>query len=206
MWRFGAVACYHCFGWFESAGWSFSAEARRRRVVPRRVTLVSVSCVRAWPRSMGRIQMCWSWVCWQPIQSTRSTMVSWRPFPGVARAWRPLTVSVAELSCRQYQPRGVSRALPWRFAGRRSGSLMVAGVRGGCPCPGGVWRGGMSRSGLSTSICAWSCAWLGCAVPGGPVGEMLVVLGCHRCLWRRGLVVGVPPGRAGGVLKACRRR
>ena len=34
--------------WFGSAGWSFAAGARCRRTVPRRVTLVSVSCVRAW--------------------------------------------------------------------------------------------------------------------------------------------------------------
>ena len=42
-----------------SAGWSFSAGARPRRTVPRRVTLMSVSCVRAWPHSMGGIQTCW---------------------------------------------------------------------------------------------------------------------------------------------------
>ena len=47
------MACSHCSGWFGSAGWSFSAGARRRRVVPQRVTFVSVSCVRAWPHSMG---------------------------------------------------------------------------------------------------------------------------------------------------------
>ena len=49
----GAVACSHCSGWLGSAGWSFSAGARRRRVVPRRVTLVWVSCVRVWPHSFG---------------------------------------------------------------------------------------------------------------------------------------------------------
>ena len=40
--RVGAVACSHCSGRFGSAGWSFSAGARRRRTVPRRVTLMSV--------------------------------------------------------------------------------------------------------------------------------------------------------------------
>ena len=59
--RVGAVACFHCSGWFGSAEWSFGAGARRRRMVPRRVTLMSVSCVKAWPRSMGGIQMCWPW-------------------------------------------------------------------------------------------------------------------------------------------------
>ena len=51
--RVGAVACSHCSGQFGSAGWSFSAGACRRRTVPRRVTLMSVSCVRAWPHSNG---------------------------------------------------------------------------------------------------------------------------------------------------------
>ena len=59
----GAVACSHCSGLFGSAGWSFFAGARRRRTVPRRVTLMSVSCVRVWPHSMGGIQTCWPWVC-----------------------------------------------------------------------------------------------------------------------------------------------
>ena len=53
MSRVGAVACSHCSGWFWSAGWSFSAGARRRRMVTRRVTLMSVSCLKAWPHSMG---------------------------------------------------------------------------------------------------------------------------------------------------------
>ena len=41
--RVGAVACSHCSGRSGSAGWSFSAGACRRRTVPRRVTLMSVS-------------------------------------------------------------------------------------------------------------------------------------------------------------------
>ena len=47
--RVGAVACSHFSGWFGSAGWPLSAGARRRRMVPPRVTFVSVSCVTAWP-------------------------------------------------------------------------------------------------------------------------------------------------------------
>ena len=38
----GAVACSHSSGWFGSPGWSLSAGARRRRMVRRRVTLMSV--------------------------------------------------------------------------------------------------------------------------------------------------------------------
>ena len=52
-------------------------------------------------------------------------MVSWNPFPGVARSRRVLTVILVRLSCRRYQPRVVSRTLPWRGARRRSGSLTV---------------------------------------------------------------------------------
>ena len=50
--RVGAVACSHCSGRLGSAWWSLSAGARRRRTVLRRVTLMSVSCVRDWPHSM----------------------------------------------------------------------------------------------------------------------------------------------------------
>ena len=138
--RVGAGACSHCSGWFGSAGWSLSAGARRRRMVPRRVTLMSVSCVRAWPHSMGGIQTCWPWVCLRARQSTRSTMASWRPLPGVVRSRRAVTVSLLQSSCRRYQPRGVVRALPWRVARRRSGLRMVAGVGGGARGPGG-WAG-----------------------------------------------------------------
>ena len=69
-------------------------------------------------------------------------------------------MSLVQLSCRRYQPRGVSRALPWRVARRMSGSLTVAGVRGGALGLWGVWRGGLSRSGASTSMCAWCLAGL----------------------------------------------
>ena len=92
-------------------------------------------------------------------------MVFWRPCSGVARSRRALTVSFVQLSCRRYQPRGVSRSLPWRVARRRSGSLMVAGVSGGCPVSGGVWRGGLSRSSASTSMCGRS--WAGMTRLGG---------------------------------------
>ena len=139
--RVGAVACSHCSGWFGSAGWSFSARARRRRMVPRRVTLMLVSCIRAWPHSMGGIRTCWPWLCLRARQSTRSTMASWRPLPGVVRSRRALTVSLVQSSCRRYQPRGVVRALPWRVARRRSGSRMVVGVRGGVPRVRGGWAG-----------------------------------------------------------------
>ena len=158
--RVGAVSGSQCSGWFGSAGWSFSAGAHRRRVVPRRVTLVSVLCVRAWPQSIGGILMCWPWACWRARQRTRSTMASWRPLPGVARCWRALTVSPVQHPCRRYQPRGVSRALPWRVARRRSGSRMVVSVRGGCSGSGGAWRGGLSRSCGSTLMLGWSWAGL----------------------------------------------
>ena len=65
-------------------------------------------------------------VCLRARQSTRSTMPSWRPLPGMVRSWRALTVSLVQSSCRPYQPRGVVRALPWRVAWRRSVSRMVA--------------------------------------------------------------------------------
>ena len=145
--RVVAVVCYHCSGWFGSAGCSLSAGARRRRMVPRRVTLVSVSCVRARSHLMGEIQTYWPWVCWRARQSTRSTMVLWRPLPVVVRSWRALTVSLVQLSCRRYQPRRVLRALPWRVNRRRSGSRMVLGVRGGCSESRGVGLGGLTRFG-----------------------------------------------------------
>ena len=68
-------------------------------------------------------------------------MASWRPLPGVVRSRRAVTVSLVQSSGRRYQPRGVVGALPWRVARRRSGSRMVAGVRGGRPGSGGGWAG-----------------------------------------------------------------
>ena len=65
----GAVACFQCSRSFVSAGWPLSAGARGRRMVPRRVTLVSVSCVEAWPHSTGG------------IQTARSATSSWRGKP-----------------------------------------------------------------------------------------------------------------------------
>ena len=163
--RVGAVACSHCSAWFRSAAWSLSAGARRRRTVPRRVTLMSVSSVRAWPHSMGGIQTCWPWVCLRARQSTRSTMASWRPLRGVVRPRRALTVSLVQSSCRRYQPRGVVRALPWRVARRRSGLRMVAGMRGGCPGSRGGGLDGSPGSCASTSTYGWP--WLGSAGLGG---------------------------------------
>ena len=162
--RVCAVACSHSSGWFGSAGWSFSAGARRRRMVPRRVTLVSVSCVRAWPDSMGGIQTCWTWACCRACQCTRSTMASWRPLPGVVRSRRALTVSLVQLSCRRYQPRGVLRALPWRVAPRRSGSRMVASVSGGCFGSGGGlagWAAGVLRVHVDVWVALGGLAGLG---------------------------------------------
>ena len=185
--RVGAVACSHCSGRFGSAVWSFSAGARRRCTVPRRVTLMSVSCVRALPHSMGGIQTCWPWVCLRARQSTRSTMVSWRPLPGVIRSRRALTVSLVQSSCRRYQPRGVVGALPWRVARRMSGSRMVAGVRGGCPGFGGGlgWMGCWGLACLRRCMVGPGWARPGWAVPGGFLGER----------WAS--------GRCGGVLEAC---
>ena len=153
--RVGAVACSHCSGRLGSAGWSFSAVARRRRTVPRRVTLMSVSCVRACPHSIGGIQTCWPWVFLRARQSRRSTMASWRPLPGVVTSWRALTVSLVQPSCGRYQPRGVAGALPWRVARRRSGLRMVAGVRGGCPGSEGGGLDGLPGSCASTSTYGW---------------------------------------------------
>ena len=76
MSRVGVGACSHCSGWFAPAGWSFSAGARCRRVVPRRVTLVSMWCVRAWPHSMGGIQTCWPWACC-PLYDGLVEAVAW---------------------------------------------------------------------------------------------------------------------------------
>ena len=173
--RVGLVACSHCSGRFRSAGWSFSAGARRRRTVPRRVTLMSVSCVRAWPHSLGGVQTCWPWVCLRARQSTRSTMASWRPLPGVVRSRRALTVSLVQSSCRRYQPRGVVRALPWKVARRRSGSRMVAGVWGGAPASGGGgagWVSGVLRVYVDVWLAllglgrAWRCQVASCVGDG----------------------------------------
>ena len=186
--RVGAVACTNCSGRFGSAGWSFSAGARRRRTVPRRMTLMPVSCVRAWPHSMGGIKTCCPWVCLRARQSTRSTMASWRPLSGVVRSQRALTVSLVQSSDRRYQPRRVVGALSWRVARRRSGSRMVAGVRGGCPGSWGGWMGWMGCRGLARLRRhmvgpGWARpCW---AVPGGFLGE------------------GWDSGRCGGVLEAC---
>ena len=88
-------------------------------------------------------------------------MVSWRPLPGVVRSRRALTVSLVQSSCRRYQPRGVVGALSWRVARRRSGSRMVAGVRGGVPRVWGGWAG-WAAGVLRVYVDGWlALAWLG---------------------------------------------
>ena len=99
-------------------------------------------------------------------------MASWRPLPGVVRSRRALTVSLVQSSCRWYQPRGLVGALPWRVARRRSGSRMVAGVRGGCPGSGGAgWMGCRGLARLRRRMVGRGRARLGWAVPGGFLGE-----------------------------------
>ena len=191
----GAVACSHCSRWFRSAGWSFSAGARRRRMVPRRVTLVSLSCVRAWPHSMGGMKMCWPWVCWRARQITRSTMASWRPLPGVVRSWRALTVSLVQSSCRRYQPRGVLRALPWRVGRRRSGSRMVVGVRGGGSGSGGGGAGWVAGV-LRVHVDVW-LALVGL----GRAGRCRVALWVRGGLWGALVVSSGPADGDGGCVR-----
>ena len=91
----GCGGLSHWSGWFGSAGWSFSAGARRTRMVPLCVTCLKVFCVSTWPQSMRGIEMCWCRVCWRALQRTRSAMASWWPCTGVARSLRALTVSLA---------------------------------------------------------------------------------------------------------------
>ena len=112
-------------------------------------------------------------------------MASWRPLPGVARSWRALTVSPAQLSCRWYQPRGVSRALPGRIARRKSGSRMVVGVKGGVLR---VWGGlaGRAIEVLRVHVDVW-------VVLGGPGWDGW----CRVASWVR--------GGPWGVLEACGR-
>ena len=74
-------------------------------------------------------------------------------------------MSLVQFSCRRYQPRGLVGALSWRVARRRSGSRMVAGVRGGCPGSGGGGLDGLPGSCASTSMHGWP--WLGSAGLGG---------------------------------------
>ena len=74
-------------------------------------------------------------------------------------------MSLVQLSCRRYQPRGVLRALPWRVARRRSVSRMVVGVREGCSGSGGGWLGGPPGSCASASMYGWP--WVGLAGLGG---------------------------------------
>ena len=91
-------------------------------------------------------------------------MASWRPVPGVARSRRALTLSLVQLSCRLYQPRGVSRALPWRVARRRSGSRMVVGERGGCSGSGrglAGWAAEVLRVHVNVWVALGGLGWAG---------------------------------------------
>ena len=83
----------------------------------------------------------------------------------MVRSRRALTVSLVQSCCRRYQPRGVVGALPWRVARRRSGSRMVAGVRGGRPGSWGAGLDGLPGSCASTLAYGWP--WLGSAGLGG---------------------------------------
>ena len=77
---------------------------------------------------------------------------------------RALTVSLIQSSCRRYQPRGVVRALSWRVARRRSGSRLVAGVRGGCPGSGGGragWVSGVLRVYVDVWLALVGLGWAG---------------------------------------------
>ena len=74
-------------------------------------------------------------------------------------------VSLVQSSCRRYQPRGLVGALSWRVARGRSGSRMVAGVRGGCPGSGGGGLDGLPGSCASGLMYGWP--WLGLAGLGG---------------------------------------
>ena len=74
-------------------------------------------------------------------------------------------MSLVQSSCRRYEPRGLVGALSLRVARRRSGSRIVAGVRGGCPGSGGGGLDGPPGSCASTSMHGWP--WLGWAVLGG---------------------------------------
>ena len=120
-------------------------------------------------------------------------MVSLRPLPGVVRSGRALTVSLVQVSCRRYQPRGVLRALPWRVARRRSGSRMVVGMRGGCSGSEGGWAGWVAGV-LRAHVDVW-LALVGL----GRVGR------CRAASWVRGglwgaLVVSWRPADGDGGL------
>ena len=136
----------------------------------------------------------WPWLCLRARQSTRSTMASWRPLPWVVRSRRALTVSRVLSSCRRYQPRGVVRALPWRVAWRRSGSRMVAGVRGGVPRVRGGWAGWVAGV-----LCVYVNVWL--ALVGlGRAGRCRVASWVTHGLWGSVVVSWRPAdGDGGGV-------
>ena len=91
-------------------------------------------------------------------------MASWRMLPGVVRSRGALTVSLVQSSCRRYQPRGLVGALSWRVAWRRSGSRMVAGVRGGVPRVRGGragWAAGVLRVYVDVWLALVGLGWTG---------------------------------------------
>ena len=90
-------------------------------------------------------------------------------------------------SCRWYQPRGVSRVLPWGAAWGGLGSPMVVGVRGGARGQGGSGRGALSRCAASLLMCVCSSV--------GPAGGSVAG-------WSRGREAGSP----GCLLHACGAR
>ena len=112
-------------------------------------------------------------------------MASWRLLSGMARSWRALTVSQVHLSSWRYQPRGVSKALHWRAARRRSGSRMVVGARG-------VWGG----------LAGWAVEFLRVHVDVWGVLGGLDWAGRRRVVpWVRGGPWGVVGACGGGVLR-----
>ena len=112
-------------------------------------------------------------------------------------------MSLVRLSCRRYEPRGTSRALPWRIARRRSGSLTVAGLRGGLPWGWGglagpafgVWRvhvdvcvvlGGLAWAGRCWVVPRLRGGWSWCVTGacGGGVLRWVFLWGALMVSWR----------------------
>ena len=89
-------------------------------------------------------------------------MASWRPLPGVVSSWRAWTVSLVQLSCRRYQPRGVLRAL--------EGCSEEVGVADGGRCEGRVlwvrgglawWAAGVLRVHVDVWVALGGLGWAG---------------------------------------------
>ena len=128
-------------------------------------------------------------------------MALWRPLPGVLRSRRAFAVNLVQSSCRRYQPRGVVGALPLRVARRRSGSQMVAGVRGGCPGSRGGGLDGLPGSCASTTTYGWR--WLGSAGLGGAGWLLGLEMGFGTLWWCLGglqMEMGGACGARSGLL------